>query len=118
MLNALSLDERRKARLERVTWSWFDQMTEEEKGAFIDATMPTGFKQMLASFEQLPEDKRRRTIEQSVHQLRDAQTKLRAPAALPKRLNIRFTADDENLAQGREASCSEIACRAGERGAR
>src|SRR5437870_5417254 len=37
MLNALSLEERRRARLERVTGQWFEQMSEEEKGAFIEA---------------------------------------------------------------------------------
>lgn len=76
MLNGLSLEERRKARLERLTWTWLNQMTEEEKAQFIDATMPTGFKQMLAAFEQLPEDKRRKTIDDAVRRLRDAQTRL------------------------------------------
>ena len=79
-LNALSFEERRKARLEREAWSWFDRMTEEEKAAFIEATMPTGFKQMLASFEQLPEDKRRKTIDDAMRRLRDARDQLGAVA--------------------------------------
>ncbi len=78
MLNSLSLEERRKARLERLTWGWFNQMTEEEKGTFIEATMPTGFKQMIASFEQLPEEKRRRTVDDALRRLREAQTKPRS----------------------------------------
>lgn len=78
MLNRLSIEERRKARLDRVAWNWLAQMTEEEKGAFIEATMPTGFKQMLASFEQLPEDKRLKTINDAVQRLREAQNRLQA----------------------------------------
>src|SRR5512143_3824125 len=38
MMNALSPDERRKARWERTALRWFDQMTEAEKGEFIEAT--------------------------------------------------------------------------------
>ncbi|HLH54587.1 MAG TPA: hypothetical protein VKY92_13320 [Verrucomicrobiae bacterium] len=77
MLNALSLEERQKARLERLTWEWFGQMTEDEKATFIEATMPTGFKQMLASFEQLPEDKRRKTVDDALRRLRDTQNRIR-----------------------------------------
>lgn len=76
MLNALSIEERRKARLERLASGWFEQMTDEEKGWFIEATMPTGFKQMLTAFEQLPEEKRRRTVDDALHRLRDEQNRI------------------------------------------
>ena len=54
MLNSLSMEDRRHARLNRVAWNWFNDMTEEEKGEFLEATMPSGFKQMLTAFEQMP----------------------------------------------------------------
>jgi hypothetical protein len=76
MLNRLPLEERRRARLEGASWRLFEQMTEEEKGTFIDATMPTGFKQMLTAFEQLPEEKRGRAINDAVRRLREVQTRL------------------------------------------
>jgi hypothetical protein len=76
-LNALSPEERRRARLEGIVTGWFDQMTEAEKSQFLEATLPTGFKQMLTAFEQLPEDKRRRTVEDTLRRLKEAQTKIR-----------------------------------------
>ena len=80
-LNALSLEERRKARMERMSWSWINAMTEDEKAQFIEATMPTGFKQMLAAFEQMPEEKRRRSIDDALRRLREARDQ---PAGAPR----------------------------------
>ena len=77
-LNALSYDERQRFRAEHLMNDWFAQMTDAEKAQFIEATLPTGFKQMIKAFEQLPEEKRRRLIDDSMKNLRAANN--RAPA--------------------------------------
>src|SRR5712671_3316327 len=75
MLNRLSIEERRQARMERLVAGWFNEMTEEEKAGFIEATMPTGFKQMLTAFEQLPEDKRRKAVDDALRRLKESEAK-------------------------------------------
>jgi len=83
-LNALSPEERQRARFDRVGMKWLDQMTEQEKGDFIEKTLPTGFKQMIAAFEQMPEERRRRAIDESLKRLREANARLQA-GELPTR---------------------------------
>ncbi|HEY1788781.1 MAG TPA: hypothetical protein VGJ73_11520 [Verrucomicrobiae bacterium] len=88
-LNALPYEERQRMRLQHLIDQWFNEMTEEEKSQFVEATMPTGFKQMITAFEQLPDDKRRRLIDNTLNNLRNAndrparglQNSTNAPAA-------------------------------------
>jgi hypothetical protein len=84
-LNALSYEERQKLRGEHLVGDWFAQMTEEEKGQFIDATMPTGFKQMLGAFEQMPEDKRKRVVDDALKNLREQNQHLASGTNSPAR---------------------------------
>jgi len=73
MLNRLSLEERQELRLGRTVTGWFSEMTESEKAGFIEATLPTGFKQMITAFEEMPEEKRRRAVDQAMRRLREQQ---------------------------------------------
>ncbi|HSY44073.1 MAG TPA: hypothetical protein VK811_09175, partial [Candidatus Acidoferrum sp.] len=71
-LNALSYEERQRLRMEHIIGKWFDHMTEEERNQFLEATLPTGFKQMINAFQDLPDDKRRRLIDNTLNNLRNA----------------------------------------------
>ncbi|HEX9045865.1 MAG TPA: hypothetical protein VF988_02465 [Verrucomicrobiae bacterium] len=83
MLNALTFDERQSLRFDHTVQKWFEKMTEAEKGDFIAATLPTGFKQMINAFETLPPEKRQRLVEQSIRQLKAQREKLAASGQFP-----------------------------------
>jgi hypothetical protein len=74
MLNALTLEERQSLRLNRL--AWFNQMSEAEKATFLEATLPTGFKQMLAAFEDMPPDKRKSVVDRAIKQMKKANERL------------------------------------------
>jgi hypothetical protein len=78
-LNALSFDERRQSRVEGTWRDWFSEMTEEEKGQFIEATLPTGFKRMITAFEELPVERRRKAVDDALKQLHEAQQRSADP---------------------------------------
>ena len=75
MLNALTLEERREARLDGEMAKWFAAMTDAEKTGFMEATMPSGFQQMFTAFEQMPADKRRKAVDDSVKRMREQREK-------------------------------------------
>jgi len=71
-LNALAHEERQRARIDREVRKWFEKMTEQEKEQFLEATLPTGFRQMLSAFEELPADRRRKALDDALKRIRDA----------------------------------------------
>jgi hypothetical protein len=65
-LNGLSLEERRGLRPDQ---DLLNEMTDEEKEWFVEATMPTQIKQSLAAFEAMPPDQRQKTIDGALKNL-------------------------------------------------
>jgi hypothetical protein len=101
MLNALTLEERRAARLDGSMAQWFAAMTDAEQGEFMEATMPTGFRQMLTAFEQMPEEKRRKAIEGSIRRMQEQREKL-AKASPEERAEMEANAPAELKPELRE----------------
>lgn len=81
MLNALSYEERREARMGRLWENWFAQMTDAERAQFIELTMPTGFKQTIAAFEKMPEERRQKAISEALRALRESQAQAGKPGS-------------------------------------
>lgn len=95
MINALSPEERKLWRSED-NRDWFIAMTDEEKGPFLDAVMPSGFKQMLDAFSELPDDKRKKVVEDALRNMRAEATsaggELNRPPGLTPELEQRVRA--------------------------
>jgi hypothetical protein len=71
-MNQLPQDERRTTRMDREWEKWFKAMNDQEKADLIEATMPSGVTQMLTAFEQLPPEKRKKAVEDSLKRMREA----------------------------------------------
>ncbi len=71
MLNALTSEGRRAARMNPEFAAFFRILDESEKGELLELTLPAGFNQMLSAFEQLPEEKRRQAVEDTLRRMRE-----------------------------------------------
>jgi hypothetical protein len=93
LLNALGYEDRRELRMNRTLERLFAQMTDAEKVAFVEATLPTGLQQMLTAFEALPEDKRQKAVSDSLRRLREARAEVRSGQA-PTPTNAPIVSED------------------------
>jgi hypothetical protein len=73
MLNQVNLDERQELRRERVTDDFFRSLTPDEQAAFLDATLPTGFKQMMESFNKMDPTKRKEVVDRALLEMKKHQ---------------------------------------------
>lgn len=70
-VNALAFDERLKWRRTDNWKKWFAAMTDAERRKFIAATLPTGFKQTLEAFSQLPPEQRKQFVADAIQRMRE-----------------------------------------------
>ena len=70
MMNRVSYEDRQELRREGVTDHFFHSLTPDEQGRFLDATLPTGFKQMMDAFNKMDHNARKRFVDRTLNQLR------------------------------------------------
>ena len=69
-LNDVSYDERQRVQRSGVTHKFFRALTPAERIAFLDATLPAGFKQMMDAFNQMDPAKRKQFVERAVEEMK------------------------------------------------
>lgn len=68
-LNGLSYEERQQMRVGRRLDGFFRSLSPEEQGAFLDLTLPTGFKQMMEAFNKMEPEKRKRFVKKALEDM-------------------------------------------------
>jgi hypothetical protein len=80
-LRALPAEERRQGWVESPWSRWFATMNDQEKSHFAQLLAPDGLDRLAAAFGQLPDERRRLLVRNSVLRLNDIHTKLNPDAA-------------------------------------
>jgi hypothetical protein len=70
-MNSLSYEERREVRMGKRLDGFFRKLTPEEQSAFLDRTLPTGFKQMMDSLNRMDPAKRKQFVERSLRDMKE-----------------------------------------------
>ena len=70
-VNRLEYEQRREMDKQRKLEKFWLGLTAEEKGRYLDRVLPSGFKQMMESFNKMEPGKRRKMVQKAVDDLRE-----------------------------------------------
>jgi len=73
MLNGLSFEERQKLERDGTTRGFFQQLTQDEQVAFLDATLPAGFKQLMDHFNKMDSAHRKEIVDRALAEMKKHQ---------------------------------------------
>ena len=82
MLNGLNLEDRQALQGDGVTRDFFISLTPAEQAAFLDTTLPAGFKQIMEAFNKMEPEKRKEFVNRAL-----AEAKKRQGESPPAGLN-------------------------------
>jgi len=82
MLNRLAYSDRQQLQRERTIDNFFRSLTPDEQAAFLDATLPAGFKQMMESFNKMDPVRRKQFVDRALAEMKKHEGDQPPPRAL------------------------------------
>jgi hypothetical protein len=71
MVNRISFDDRQQLDRDGVNRDFFHKLTPDEQSAYLDATLPTGFQQLMESFNKMDPLKRKEIVTRALSQMKE-----------------------------------------------
>ncbi|MGH8048684.1 MAG: hypothetical protein ACREKL_15700, partial [Chthoniobacterales bacterium] len=73
-LNRLDYEQRRSVRMSKSLDGFFHDMTEPERNAFLDKTLPEGFHQMMIALNKMTPEKRKQIVDRALADIEKSNT--------------------------------------------
>jgi hypothetical protein len=81
MVNRLSFDERQQLDRDRIGRDYLHKLTPGEQDAYLDATLPTGFQQLMDAFNKMDPLKRKQFVDTALARMKEHQGQGPPPGA-------------------------------------
>jgi hypothetical protein len=73
MVNRITFEDRQQLDRERISRDFLHKLTPAEQDAYLDATLPTGFQQLMDSFNKMDPVKRKQIVSQALERMKEHQ---------------------------------------------